>query len=158
MKFKKTLSFIGCTLLIFTSVSTNLSSCFATGDYITEINVDVNNVDDIKRKLNYLCNQFNYSHGIQTDDDLPGWEKSAYQYFFEAGSGHYNFLPQNEKSTFAKCIEAMYLNKNNTIWHDAIKNVLVLLSSHGGHCAARATALVESSYNLLSQFLIDHNI
>ncbi len=158
MNFKRILSFALCGVLTSSFMFNNLSTCFATGDYITKIDVDINNVDNIGRKLYELCNQFNYSHGIHTDDSLSGWAQSAYEYFFKAESGHYNVLPQDKKIIFAQCIEAMHINKDNSVWHEAINTALTLLSSHGGHCNWRAIALIDDVYCFLSTFLSESGI
>ena len=158
MKFKKILSFIGCTLLIFTSVSTNLSNCFANGGkYITEIYVDIHNVNNIEKKLYELCNQFNHSHGIQTDETLSALKESAYQYFF-GSSYRYNYIPSDEKLIFAQCIEAMYLNKDNPVWHNIIKEMLTLVSLHGRHNIQMDIYMIHHICKSLNSFLHDNGI
>ena len=50
-------------------------------NYITNMRVDIENANDIGNKLNTLCRQFNYTRGIDVDDNVYGHEQSAYQYF-----------------------------------------------------------------------------
>lgn len=126
-------------------------------NYITNMRVDIENANDIGNKLNTLCRQFNYTRGIDVDDNVYGHEQSAYQYFFN-GHNRYWELPIYHRRVLAQCIEAMYQNRNNEIWHNIIDVVLMSLSSHGGHCSWRAEALVNTIYDSLCKFLRENRI
>ena len=121
------------------------------------MNVDVNDVNGTGRKLDELCRQFGYLRGIPVEDSVFGYEKSAYQYFFEY-SNVYRTLSPYHQLTLSQCIEAMYVNKNDPIWHDAIDYGLLLLSSHGGLCLWRAEAIINTLYSCLHEFLRENHI
>ncbi len=126
-------------------------------NYITNMNVDIKNTNDIGNKLYALCRQFGYTRGIDVDDNVSGHKQSAYQYFFN-GHNRYWELSIYHKRVLAQCIEAMYQNRNNKTWYNIIDAVLISLSSHGGHCSWRAEALVNTIYNNLCKFLRDNKI
>ncbi len=126
-------------------------------NYITKIVVDVNNCDEMCRKLTELCKQFNYNRGIYVDDSLIGYEQTAYEYFFK-GYARFDILSPYHKMLLAQCIEAMYINRYDSAWKNVIDAVLMLLSSHGGRYSARAEALVNVTYDSLRRFLLESNI
>lgn len=128
-------------------------------NYITRINVDITNTNDISNKLDELCRQFNHTRGIEVDDIQYGWQQTATEYFFtETNMYNHHQMQDYHKIILAQCIQAMYQNKDEAVWQGAINSTLLSLSSHGGHCQWRAEALINTTYDTLRQFLRENGI
>lgn len=129
-------------------------------NYISRIDVNISNdqeVSEISRQLDELCNQFQRTRGLNVEDRYSGWEQSATEYFFTR-TNRYAQLDDDHKKVLLQCIKAMYTNKDNETWHDIIDSTLLLFSSHGRHCSLRATAIINTAYNCLRQFLRENHI
>lgn len=131
-------------------------------NYITRINVNINNEADIANQLRDLCVQFNKTRGIHSNDSMDGWQRSAYQYFFTGPIGFYSHLfpslSDYHKTILAQMIQAMYQNKDDPRWNETINTILNLLSQHDGHCSWRAEALVNESYAMMCSLISDNRL
>ena len=130
-----------------------------------------------------MCEKFNITKGIDegsvntndTNDALDSaegsWKIPVWKYFFEESyldnsdvkifnSNIYDRsdFPTESKVKLAKCVKTMYDQIENKDWHDIIESCLYQLSSHGGHCPARAEGLVNSVYDSLIKFFKEKNI
>ncbi len=132
-------------------------------NYITRINVNINNEADIGNQLSDLCVQFNKREGTESDNSMNGWRRSAYEYFFVTFN-YYTYdhlfvsLSDYHKTILAQMIQAMYQNKDDPRWNVTINTILNLLSQHDGHCDWRAEALVNESYAMMCSLISDNRL
>lgn len=131
-------------------------------NYITRINVNINNEADIGNQLRVLCVQFNKTRGIHSNDSIGGWQRSAYEYFFTGPVDFYSHLfpsiSDYHKTILAQMIQAMYQNKDDPRWNVTINTILNLLSQHDGHCSWRAEALINESYAMMCSLISDNRL
>lgn len=137
-------------------------------------NVNVNNVsgDMLNRYLQELCVKFSnekdgdYTKGWSTGESCePGEDMQApWEYFFvkdqrfphsgiwRASSTVAAFAMDNaHKALLAKEIIFMHNHINDPGWENVIRGCLVVMCTHGGQCAWRATSIVDNIYFALSQ-------
>ena len=138
-------------------------------------NVNVNGVkgETLKQYLMELCEKFSdkngndYTKGWPTGEftgDEGGGEQAPWEYFFVknnrfAHSGIYLVnstiaafaMDDAHKALLAKEIILMRDHIDDPGWKDVICSCLVLMCTHGGQCAWRATSIVDNIYFALNQ-------
>lgn len=135
--------------------------------------VDVNGVngDMLKNRLKTLCEKFSrngydYTKGWSTGEFTSdgGGEQAPWEYFFVknnriAYSGMWLAnasvaaiaMDDAHKTLLAKEIILMRDHIDDPGWEDVICSCLVLMCTHGGQCAWRATSIVDNIYFALNQ-------
>ena len=121
----------------------------------TAINDDRDGLGD---KFNELCLISGYTAGQYCGgDNSPGWEMSAYEYYF-ARSSKYDELGSDKQERFGKIITLLHAHRNEGAWLTFIESAMALFSAHGNHCSWRATALIDQVYQLLNNLILQNGL
>ena len=124
---------------------------------VREMNIENVSKSVLKLHLKILCVDTHIDSGKDARDNQRGWKQSPWEYFFVKSvrnSDMYEEIDNNYKNLLAKCIEFMYKNKDKSQKWNEYKNMCIeQMALHGGHCEWRAVAIINTVYDILTNYL-----